>query len=157
MHICNFLTISTLGKIFSKQHFEIFILFSQKTGFDISCKLFPMETICMKCQILIAWKSKKNHQFVKWEWLCIYIEKKKLTEEQAQNDEKSLKITWRLCSVSVEMRILKNKNHKTLSILLLLLFFCCCFFVCLFVWLRICHTADITYYRDNPTWLLGDI
>ena len=30
-----------------------FFLFFQKTGFDISCKLSPMETICMKCQILI--------------------------------------------------------------------------------------------------------
>ena len=30
----------------------IIFLFSQKTGFDISCKLSPMETICMKCQIL---------------------------------------------------------------------------------------------------------
>ena len=24
--------------------------FSQKTGLDISCKLSPVETICMKCQ-----------------------------------------------------------------------------------------------------------
>ena len=29
----------------------IFFLFSRKTGFDISCKLSPMETICLKCQI----------------------------------------------------------------------------------------------------------
>ena len=31
---------------------------SQETGFDISCKLSPMETICMKCQILFR---KSNH------------------------------------------------------------------------------------------------
>ena len=33
--------------------------FSQKTGFDITCKLSPMETICMKCQILFSGKNKK--------------------------------------------------------------------------------------------------
>ena len=34
--------------------------FSQKTGFDISCKLSPLETICMKCQMLFSGKNKKN-------------------------------------------------------------------------------------------------
>ena len=34
--------------------------FSQKTGFDISCKLSPMETVCMKCQILFSGKNKKK-------------------------------------------------------------------------------------------------
>ena len=29
-------------------------------GFYISCKLSPMEVICMKCQILFAEKNKKN-------------------------------------------------------------------------------------------------
>ena len=33
---------------------------SQKTGFDISCKLSPMETVCMQCQILFSWKKKEN-------------------------------------------------------------------------------------------------
>ena len=37
-----------------------FSYFSQKTAFDISCKLSPMETICMKCQILFSGKNKKN-------------------------------------------------------------------------------------------------
>ena len=32
----------TLSKTFSRQHFEIFSCFSQETGFDISCKLFPL-------------------------------------------------------------------------------------------------------------------
>ena len=60
------LTLSTLGKISSRQHFEIYIhvyiffYFSQKTGFDISCKLSPMETICMKCLILFSGKNQKN-------------------------------------------------------------------------------------------------
>ena len=30
--------------------------FFQKMGFDISCKLSPLETICMKCQILFSGK-----------------------------------------------------------------------------------------------------
>ena len=34
--------------------------FSQKTGFDISCKLSPLETFCMKCQNLFSGKNKKN-------------------------------------------------------------------------------------------------
>ena len=34
--------------------------FSQKTDFDISCKLSPMETVCMKYQNLFSRKNKKN-------------------------------------------------------------------------------------------------
>ena len=37
-----------------------FFLFFQKTRFGISCKLSPLETICMKCQILFSRKNKKN-------------------------------------------------------------------------------------------------
>ena len=32
--------------------------FSQKTGFDISCKLSPFESICTKCQELFSGKNK---------------------------------------------------------------------------------------------------
>ena len=57
-----------LGIIFSRQTIEIFFFFFffwQKTGFDIACKFSPMETICMKCQILSAGKNKKKiNQFV---------------------------------------------------------------------------------------------
>ena len=43
---------------FSRQQIgDIFSYFSQKTEFEISCKL---ETICMKCQILFSKKNKKN-------------------------------------------------------------------------------------------------
>ena len=35
-------------------------MFSKKTGFDISCKLSPVETICTKCQILFSRENKKN-------------------------------------------------------------------------------------------------
>ena len=36
-----------------------FLIFSQKTGFDISCTLSRLEIVCMKCQILLAGKTKK--------------------------------------------------------------------------------------------------
>ena len=39
----------TLGKISRQQTDDIFFLVSQKIGSDISCKLSPKETICMKC------------------------------------------------------------------------------------------------------------
>ena len=48
----NELTHSTLGKNFSR-HFEIFFS-KKKIGFDISCKLSPLETICIKCQSLFS-------------------------------------------------------------------------------------------------------
>ena len=47
--------LSTLVKLFSTQH--ILKHFSQKTGFDISCKLSPLETISMKRQILFSGKN----------------------------------------------------------------------------------------------------
>ena len=70
-------TFSTLGTIFSRQHFEIYFLFldnriwhfmqivsisyfSKKNRSYILCKLSPMQTICMKCQSLIYGKNKKN-------------------------------------------------------------------------------------------------
>ena len=34
--------------------------FSQKTGFHISCKLSPKETLCMKCQTCFLGKMRKN-------------------------------------------------------------------------------------------------
>ena len=47
-----------LGKKFSRRNFEIFFLFLfQKICFDISCKLSPKETICMKCQSLFSEKN----------------------------------------------------------------------------------------------------
>ena len=39
---------------------KYFSYFCQKTGFENSCKLSPLETICMKCQILFSGKNKKN-------------------------------------------------------------------------------------------------
>ena len=39
---------------------EILLIFAQKIGFDISCKLSPKKTICMKCQIPFSGKNQKN-------------------------------------------------------------------------------------------------
>ena len=52
-----------LGKNFSrhfKTFFFLFSYFSYKIGFDISCKLSPVVTICTKCQILFYMKNKKT-------------------------------------------------------------------------------------------------
>ena len=54
------LTLSIQIKIISRRHFEIYSYFSQKTGFDILCKLSPMETICMEGQIMFSGKNKKK-------------------------------------------------------------------------------------------------
>ena len=37
-----------------------FSYFFKKIGFEISCKLTPKESICMKCQSLFSGKYKKN-------------------------------------------------------------------------------------------------
>ena len=35
-----------------------------KYMFDISCKLSPMETICMKCKTLFSGKNKKKYFYI---------------------------------------------------------------------------------------------
>ena len=52
--------LSILDKIFSRQHTEIFFLFSQKTDTYISYKMSPLGTICMKWQILFSGKNVIN-------------------------------------------------------------------------------------------------
>ena len=47
-------------RIQQKLNWWHFSYFSKKTGFDISCKLSPVETICMKCQNLFSGKTKQN-------------------------------------------------------------------------------------------------
>ena len=39
---------------------KCFSYFSQKTGFNISCKLSPLDTICMKCWLLFSGQKKEN-------------------------------------------------------------------------------------------------
>ena len=38
----------------------IFSYITQKTGFNISCTLSPLGTVCIECQILFTGKNKKN-------------------------------------------------------------------------------------------------
>ena len=40
--------------------FFFFFFFPKKKGFDISCELSSMKTICMKCQILFSGNNKKT-------------------------------------------------------------------------------------------------
>ena len=43
--------------------FLFFLIFYRQTGFDMSCKSSPLETICMKCIILFFWGGKINKYF----------------------------------------------------------------------------------------------
>ena len=54
------LTFATLLANSVDDKLVIFFIFAQETGFDIACKLSPLEAICMKCQILFSGKNKKN-------------------------------------------------------------------------------------------------
>ena len=56
----NCLTLALWVKFSADDILKYFSYFSQKTGFDISCKLSPYETICMKCSTLFSGKNKKN-------------------------------------------------------------------------------------------------
>ena len=51
------LTLSTLGKIFSRRHIEIFFFIISRNHILV---FHAIETVCMKCQILISGKNKKN-------------------------------------------------------------------------------------------------
>ena len=42
---------------FNIQQTDDIFIFSQKIGFDVSCKLSPWETICIKRQILFSEKK----------------------------------------------------------------------------------------------------
>ena len=58
--IISFNLYHSLGYFSRRQIDDISIIFSQETGLDISCKLCPLDTICMKCQILCPGKMRKN-------------------------------------------------------------------------------------------------
>ena len=56
----NILTLTSLWTITTDDKSMTFFLFSQKAGFDIACKLPPVEAICMKCQNPFSGESKKK-------------------------------------------------------------------------------------------------
>ena len=49
-----------------------FSYFPKKTGYDISCKLSPAQTICMKCQTLFAEKKENISTYIIC-WFFIYF------------------------------------------------------------------------------------
>ena len=49
-----------LGKIFSNRILKHFFFLSQDIRFNSSCRLFPYETVGMKCQTLFSGECKKN-------------------------------------------------------------------------------------------------
>ena len=55
-----YLTLSSLGKIFNRQHIEIFFFFLQKTGLTFLFKLSSVVIICMKFQNPLSGKNKKR-------------------------------------------------------------------------------------------------
>ena len=57
---CPGISVPLSGHIQQTTNWWYFSYSSQKTGFDISCKLSPLETVCMKCQNLFSGKNKKN-------------------------------------------------------------------------------------------------
>ena len=64
----------------------VFLFFSKKIGFDISCKLSPQETICKKYQNLLSGKNKKYiFNVVCWKFyperLVLRVKKHHITEK----------------------------------------------------------------------------
>ena len=57
---CPGVSVPISGHIQQTTNWWYFSYSSQKTGFDISCKLSPLETICMKCQNMFFGENKKN-------------------------------------------------------------------------------------------------
>ena len=44
---------------------KYFSYFSYKRDFDISCKLSPLETVCIKCQSLFSGEKQKKNKKIK--------------------------------------------------------------------------------------------
>ena len=59
------LTFTILWALSADDKLLIFSYFSQETGIDISYKLSPLETVCMKCQIPFFGINKKNTMYFK--------------------------------------------------------------------------------------------
>ena len=59
------------GKKSAGDALKYFSYFYGKIGFDISCKLSPVEAICMKCKSLFSRKNRKsimNLSSAKFDW-----------------------------------------------------------------------------------------
>ena len=50
----------SLDKFSTRQSDYVFLIFTRKKGFDISCTLSPKETICKKYQSVLSGRHKKN-------------------------------------------------------------------------------------------------
>ena len=60
-----------LGNFFSRRHFDFFLSFLKKIGFDIKCGLSPQETICIKCQNVFSEEKKiPNKKQILWLSVC---------------------------------------------------------------------------------------
>ena len=77
--------------------------FFQKKDFDIACKLSPLETICMKCQILFSKKKKKK-------------KRKKTTKKQQQQKKKKKLINLSSTELAQRVKRLVNFSLKAYNI-----------------------------------------
>ena len=58
-----------LGKYSADENLKYSSYFFPKIGCEISCKLSPKETICMKCQILFSMKKRKPFNLLSAEFV----------------------------------------------------------------------------------------
>ena len=92
------LMLNTLGKKLNR-FLNIFSYFAQKTGFDTTCKLSPLETICMKCQNLFSGKNIINFLVIFWISLVKFVEKCHSSRPQQLSESKIKFMTqrWNIC------------------------------------------------------------
>ena len=81
--------------------------FSKETGFDISCKLSPMEIICMRCHILFSEKKKKKKPTKKKKQ---QQKNKKTRNKKKNNNKKHNKQTNK--KTYTKKKTQKNKKQK---------------------------------------------
>ena len=63
-YLLKLLMLSTLSIHFSRRHFKYFSYFFKENRIWHLCKLSPVETICIKCQVLFPRNNKKKYKFV---------------------------------------------------------------------------------------------
>ena len=95
---------------FSADILKYLFIFSTKTGFDISCKWSPKETICMKCQILFSGKKKKKIYIYIYQFVicCNSPESGKRVKAMGHN------LVVQLCTCQAEQ---EHKSRKYTNIL----------------------------------------
>ena len=97
------LIFSTLWANSADSKLMTFFLFFPEAGFDISCKLSPLETICKKCQILFS-ATYRNIFFL------FFLEKQDLTVHANCLQQFAWTVCWKILPwvLSVKMEKLQT-------------------------------------------------